>query len=132
MARPTFVRVTSCVRAIISTTADRNTISCMYWISKAPIVIRLNSEPLWRLNVLYCFGTEPKSSVASCCRKKETPSALINGAIRDARRSGRYAKRSTTTPSRPDPIIPAANMSRIRRTIGTFGLTAPPSAVRTK
>ncbi len=84
MALPTFVRETSWMSANMSAAAERITISCMYWISNAPIVIRLNSEPLSRLNVLYCFGIEPKSSVASCWRKNETPSALINGAIRDA------------------------------------------------
>jgi hypothetical protein len=95
-------------------------------------VIRLKSEPLCRLKVLYCFGTEPKSNVASCWRKNETPRALISGAIRGACRSGRYAKRSIAIPSKPDPTIAAANMSKNRTGIETFGLVAPPSAVSTK
>ena len=63
----------------------------MYWIWKEPIVIEWKSSPLATAKVLYCFGTDPKQITAICCRQKETPSALISGAIRGAlfSRSGR-------------------------------------------
>ena len=85
-------------------------------------------------NGLYCLYDVPKKIDASCCRQNETPSALISGAIRGARafRSGRYAKRSTPTPSRPAPIIADASMAKISRATGTSGLSVPPSATSTK
>ena len=57
--------------------------SCMYWIVNGPIVTLVNSDPLSNANALYCFGADPKRITASCWRKNETPSALINGAIRE-------------------------------------------------
>ena len=61
-------------------------------------------------------------------RKKETPSALISGAIRGALRSGRYAKRSIATPRSAQPAI-AASVIRISSSqVGTFGSVEPPSS----
>ena len=62
--------------------------------------------------------------------KNETPSALIRGAMRGARRSGRYANRSIATPRKPQPAIAASSMSTIRIQTATFGSWAPPSQPR--
>ena len=51
--------------------------------------------------------------------KNETPSALISGAIRGALRSGRYANRSMTTPSTPQPSIATRTINAIRSQTGT-------------
>ena len=63
-------------------------------------------------------------------RKKDTPSALISGAILGAFRKGRYAKRSTTMPSAPAPSIPPANINRISGTSATAGARGPPRTLR--
>ncbi len=58
--------------------------------------------------------------------KKETPSALMSGAIRGAFRSGRYAKRSIATPSTPHPTIAPRIISRMSNQTATLGSCAPP------
>ena len=81
----------------------------------------VKSEPASNEERVVLLRADPKQMTASCCRKNETPSALISGAIRGARfsRSGRYANRSMTTPSKPAPSIAAANMSAITTAIGS-------------
>jgi hypothetical protein len=63
--------------------------------------------------------------------KSDTPSALMSGAMRGARRSGRYANRSIATPRNPQPTIAASNMRTIRIQTATLGSCAPPSQPRT-
>ena len=59
--------------------------SCMYWISKGPMLMFVKNLPPSRLKVSYCLGVAPKQMTAICCKQNETPRALISGAIRGAR-----------------------------------------------
>ena len=89
------VRQTKSVSPIISAIVERITTSCTYWIEKLPIVNAVRkSSPIpelsgRRLKVSYERGFGLQRRTAVCCRKKETPIALIKGAIRGAFRSGR-------------------------------------------
>ena len=74
----------------------------MYWISKRPDRDTLVTERLAQRERVVLLGRGAEERTRDLLRKNETPSALISGAIRGAlRRSGRYAKRSIATPSRP-------------------------------
>src|SRR5258706_1131676 len=99
---------------------------------KFPTATVLKSSRLCSEKVLYDFGIAVNISTEVCCRKKETPSALMSGAILGARRKGRYAKRSITTPSNPQPTMAAENMRKKRTASGTDGDAEPPNAVSTK
>ncbi len=56
---------------------------------------------------------------------KLTPMAVISGARRGAFRSGRYAKRSIRTPTKPMTIMAKANMTTSRTTSWTGSLIVP-------
>ena len=59
-------------------------------------------------------GTGRRASWTTFWRMNETPIAVISGARRGALRSGRYANRSMTTPSRPRTTIVTANVAASR------------------
>ena len=126
------VRQTSSVSEIISRTADAITRIWTYWNRRLPTETVLKSSPPRRLKVSYARGEDPQSRTAVCWRKNDTPRALIKGAMRGARRSGRYAKRSITSPSSAQPTIAAMNIRTITTGVGRFGLSGPPSAWNTK
>ena len=57
-------------------------------------------------------GMAWKKTMATFCRKKDTPMALISAEMRGASRSGRYATRSTMMP------MPATRMMEAARARG--------------
>ena len=63
---------------------------------------------------------------------KDTPSAVIRGAIRGASRSGRYANRSIATPRPAQPPAASTNMRSSRRGIGIVTADDPPNHWITK
>ena len=63
----------------------------------------------------------PKKNWMTFCKIKLTPMAVMSGASFGARRSGRYARRSISAPSRAiTPIVSAKSTSTLKPRSGTF------------
>ena len=93
----------------------------------------VKSDPASNANASYCFGADPKQSTASCWRKNDTPSALMSGAIREAR----FSREAVREPLDDDTERSGAEHRREEHqrddaAIGMLGSAAPPSHVSTK
>ena len=94
IAMPSLVLYTSSSSpAIIAT--DATMIAICTLVMVAPLAL---SVMCYGTTVMICgnaIGLRLQMIIARCCRMIDTPMAVISGASRGARRSGRYATRSS-------------------------------------